>query len=587
MIRFFLLSCGYLLAGLICYGQPVDCSNIGFEEGSFRGWERWTGRLSPYVFPLTYYLQPGSLHPSNSQYGHTIMSRSDGYDPNVKEKIPVVAPGSQHSIRIGDLVEGGYIDQLRTTFVVPAEKPLLRYQFAIVLQNPHHTYYQQPGFSFLLLTSAGDTISCGYYEAVATNQTNGFTYQEQDDYFDSLLYRNWTTNVLDLRAYVGQSLHLEITTHDCTEGGHFGYAYFDAQCLEVIPTATTFCVQQDTLMHLSAPIGFDRYRWSTGDTTATIAIKPQLGDTYWVDVESRAVLNANCQTQLRLSYRVDQLVVPAIQQVNLCAGEVYAVGDSIYRLPGTYRTTIRRTSGCDSTIITHLNWLPLISSVQTVTLCAGSQLTVGNSVYHMSGTYQTHIHRQAPLCDSLVITHLIVRQIDLSTLRDTLVMQGDSVQLIASGPPGTAYDYRWSPKDGLSCSTCGTTWAKPTQTTQYQVIARTSDLRCEAVQTVHIQVVPCTIALPNTFTPNGDGVNDVFTVLTNSCLGRVRQLTVYNRWGQVIFHQKNDSNFTNPLSWDGTFQGELVGTGVYTYRLTVELDTGKANHYSGALTLLR
>ncbi len=583
MIRFFLLSCGYLLAGLICYGQPVDCSNIGFEESTFRGWERWRGWVSDSAQKVFYIsMWPGSEHLGTGVYGHTITNLSDGYDPLITEKMPVVAPGSQHSVRIGTSTIGSTADQLRTILRVSADAPMLIYRFAVVLQNPNHKPYQQPAFSLLVRTLRGDTIPCGYYQATATNQTAGFRRQG-----DQLIYRNWTASVLDLRNYIGQQLSLEVTAHGCTDGAHFGYAYFDAQCLDIAITPSPFCSQQDTTLTLSAPVGFDRYRWSTGDTTATIAIKPQPGDTYWVDVESRAVLNANCQTQLRLSYRVNQVMVPTIQQVSLCAGEAYAVGDSIYRSPGTYRTTIRRTSGCDSTIITHLNWLPLISSVQTVTLCAGSRLTVDDSVYHVSGTYQTHIHRQAPLCDSLVITHLIVRQVDLGTLRDTLVMQGDSVLLIASGPPGTAYDYSWSPKDGLSCSTCGTTWAKPAQTTQYQVTARTSDLRCEAIQIVHIQVVPCTIALPNTFTPNGDGVNDVFTIVANSCLGRVRQLTVYNRWGQVIFHQKNDSNLTNLLSWDGTFQGELVGTGVYTYRLTVELDTGKANHYSGALTLLR
>lgn len=329
MIRLLILSWGCLLAGLVSFGQSVDCENIGFEEGTFRGWERWTGEVSPYRLPGDYQLEPGSLHALNGELGHLITRLSDGFDPNVREKIPLVAPGSQHSIRIGDLEAGGYVDQIRTTFVVSAEKPLLRYQFAVVLENPNHRFDRQPGFSLLIRTLVGDTISCGYYEAIATNQTAGFQLQERDDVYSRLVYRNWTTNVLDLRAYVGQQLRLEVLTHDCTEGGHFGYAYFDAQCLAMVLQATTSCTQQGTRMRLTAPAGFDRYQWSTGDTTATIQITPQLGDAYWVDVESRSVLNPTCRTQLRLTYQVDQLVLPTIQPVSLCSGEAYQVGDSI------------------------------------------------------------------------------------------------------------------------------------------------------------------------------------------------------------------------------------------------------------------
>lgn len=238
-------------------------------------------------------------------------------------------------------------------------------------------------------------------------------------------------------------------------------------------------------------------------------------------------------------------------------------------------------------MITHLTWRPLVRSVQRVTLCAGSQLAVGDSIYRTSGMYQTRIHRDAPFCDSLVTTHLMVTPVDLTSMRDTIVALGDSIQLTASVPKGTLYTYRWSPPAGLSCSTCAVTWAKPTQTTQYQLTAQLSGLGCEASQTVRVEVVPCQIALPNTFTPNGDGLNDVFTILTNACLGRVKQLTVYNRWGQVLFDQKNGSSFIHPVGWDGTFQGEAAGTGVYTYQVLFESSTGRVSKYSGALTLLR
>ncbi|MBD2705257.1 hypothetical protein IC229_31860 [Spirosoma sp. BT702] len=202
MIRLLVVSWLALRLPLASYGQVVDCQSIGFEEASFGGWQRWTGEVSPYIFPLTYKLAPGSLHSENGKYGHAITSLGDGYDPNVRERIPVVTPGSQHSVRIGDLEAGGYVDQLRTSFVVPPDKPLLRYQLAVVLQNPNHRPEHQPGFSLLVRAPTGDTIPCGYYEAVATNQTADFIVQQSDEPSERLIYRNRTSHVLDLRAYL-------------------------------------------------------------------------------------------------------------------------------------------------------------------------------------------------------------------------------------------------------------------------------------------------------------------------------------------------------------------------------------------------
>jgi gliding motility-associated-like protein len=587
MIRLILVCWVGLWTSLASDAQVVDCQTIGFEDGSFGGWERWTGELSPYIFPLTYKLKLGSIHEFNGEPGHTITSIGDGYDPNVRERIPVVAPGSQHSVRLGDLDVGGYLDQLRTTFVVPADKPLLRYQVAVVLQNPNHRPDQQPGFSLVVRTLSGDTIRCGYYEAVATNQTAGFIYQQSDDPSERLIYRNWTSHVLDLRAYVGQTLQLEVTAHDCTEGGHFGYAYFDAQCLPTTLSASSVCTPQGNQIRLAAPVGFDHYRWSTGDTTAFILVNPQLGTSYWVDVESRSVLNPTCQTSLRLNYQVERLLLPTVQQVRVCAGESYRVEDSLYTQPGTYRHVFHRPSGCDSLLITELSILPTPSSTQQVTLCAGKQLVVGDSVYTQSSTYQTRIVRVPPQCDSLVTTQLVIREIDITPPLDAVIMQGDSIQVGVLTPTDTNYIYTWSPASGLSCPNCPITWTSPSQTTLYQLSVRIPNTDCQANYTLNVDVLPCSLAVPTSFTPNGDGINDSFAVVLNPCLGRIRQLSMYNRWGQLIFHQELTSALEKMLRWDGTYQGEFAQTGVYGYQLTLEAPNGKISKHTGSVTLIR
>jgi gliding motility-associated-like protein len=579
-----LVSWGWLLTAIVSYGQPVDCSNIGFEESSFRGWTRYIGFIKDSAQQLSYDLRPGSEYMGLGRFGHTITHRADGVDPLVSESIPVVAPGSQHSLRLGGPDIGNDVNQIRATLVVSAEKPLLLVQFAVILQESTHKPYQQAAFHLAIRNAAGDTIPCGTYTASSATQPAGF----KPDPLRGILYRNWTSSILDLRPYIGQQLYVEVTTHGCADGGHFGYAYFDAQCLSAMIKPAMVCSAQTSRMQLSAPAGFDQYIWNTGDTTASISIRPKIGDYYSVRVRSQSILRPECGADLTLTYQVEELTTFTTQTISLCNGESYSVGDSVYTRSGTYRNVIERAPPlCDSILITQIKVLPLISTLQSVTLCEGSSLTVGDSVYHTTGSYQTRIHRAAPLCDSLVITQLVMTQVTLDLLPDTLVRQGDSLQLKAPAPVGSHYVYEWFPKDDLSCPNCAITWAKPTQTTRYHLVARLADSSCETRRELTVRVLPCLVGIPNTFTPNGDGINDRFRLIANPCLGRLRQLIIYNRWGEVVFQQERVSSLDTVFEWDGTYQGELVHAGVYSYQLTLESTAGKINKQTGALMVVR
>lgn len=82
---------------------------------------------------------------------------------------------------------------------------------------------------------------------------------------------------------------------------------------------------------------------------------------------------------------------------------------------------------------------------------------------------------------------------------------------------------------------------------------------------------PLQIAVPNAFTPNDDGINDQFRVVTG---GAERfNLEIYNRWGAMIFATSNPSDW-----WDGTFEGSVVQDGVYVYQLSL-LTYNKENVY--------
>ncbi|MEM6773193.1 MAG: gliding motility-associated C-terminal domain-containing protein, partial [Bacteroidota bacterium] len=90
------------------------------------------------------------------------------------------------------------------------------------------------------------------------------------------------------------------------------------------------------------------------------------------------------------------------------------------------------------------------------------------------------------------------------------------------------------------------------------------------------------VYIPSAFSPNGDGINDLFRVFPGAGVGRVVSVEIYDRWGGIMFRGVGDQ-----ASWDGRHQdGKLaVGTFIYVVR-TAYLD-GEQKTFSGAVTLLR
>lgn len=90
------------------------------------------------------------------------------------------------------------------------------------------------------------------------------------------------------------------------------------------------------------------------------------------------------------------------------------------------------------------------------------------------------------------------------------------------------------------------------------------------------------IPIPNAFTPNNDGHNDLFRVVPADNY-RVTQFYVYNRWGQLVY----DGTMGAGKSWDGTFNGMPCDPGTYFYQLAVECRNGVVTQYKGEIALLR
>jgi gliding motility-associated-like protein len=145
-----------------------------------------------------------------------------------------------------------------------------------------------------------------------------------------------------------------------------------------------------------------------------------------------------------------------------------------------------------------------------------------------------------------------------------------------TGPPGSTY--AWGPVTGLGDPTMANPVASPAGTTTYTVYVTDAN-GCVGSDTMDLVVVPA-IKFPNGFTPNGDGVNDVWEI-DNIYLFPDCQVEVYNRWGELLF---NSIGYNPP--WDGRFEGKDVPVGTYYYIIKLN-DPLFPDVYTGPLTIMR
>ncbi len=170
----------------------------------------------------------------------------------------------------------------------------------------------------------------------------------------------------------------------------------------------------------------------------------------------------------------------------------------------------------------------------------------------------------------------------------TLIAPGASTTLSATGS-GT---YAWSPSNGLSCSTCANSDAAPGSTTIYCVTVTDaggcSDSACVKIL-VELDCAAEQLYIPNAFSPNNDGENDLFQVYFGSldCIHTV-SFIIYNRWGEKVFSATGGpASGWGTLTWDGTYRGKPERTAVFTFHLHAVLTTGEEISRTGNISLLK
>ena len=168
------------------------------------------------------------------------------------------------------------------------------------------------------------------------------------------------------------------------------------------------------------------------------------------------------------------------------------------------------------------------------------------------------------------------------TASHTRVFDGKEIILSTNYIPGMYY--YWTPSENLSSPLSYTTNATVYES-GYFFVTVSDNHGCQVKDSIWIEVdvVECerpNIYVPNVFTPNNDGKNDI--VFVKGEWIESFEFEIFDRWGESVF-------FTNNLSegWDGTFNGKLCDAAVYFYRLVVNCAGGKKFVEGGDITLIR
>lgn len=169
---------------------------------------------------------------------------------------------------------------------------------------------------------------------------------------------------------------------------------------------------------------------------------------------------------------------------------------------------------------------------------------------------------------------------------DASIPSGTSYQINGTGS-NDIVSINWKPSTGLSCINCLNPVASPERTTNYTAIA-TNNGNCSVADNINI-IVFCNeqnFFMPNTFSPNNDGMNDVFYPRGKGLAG-IQSLRIYNRLGQKVFEKQNFMANDPSAGWNGIINGEKAPQDVYVYIIEFVCSNSNVVSYKGNVSLIR
>lgn len=271
----------------------------------------------------------------------------------------------------------------------------------------------------------------------------------------------------------------------------------------------------------------------------------------------------------------------------ICAGETYTLpsGD-IVSTPGTYATVLVNHYGCDSLITTQLDVEPAYQVAIDTAFCEGTVLALPDGSQTTTSGVFSYPFQTVHGCDSTVMWTVDLYPAPHFTLDlpegDTIYLgQTVEVEATLSGSGSPPYTYQWQYQGQATGGQGLTEIVTPEDTVSWLTLQVSDAQGCSSTDSILLVTQATQWKIPSAFTPNHDGVNDLFRVILNGPIV-VRSFRIFNRWGTQVYALSDD-----PDGWDGTVQGREAPSDTYLYQLIVADQSGKEQVANGDFLLLR
>jgi len=191
--------------------------------------------------------------------------------------------------------------------------------------------------------------------------------------------------------------------------------------------------------------------------------------------------------------------------------------------------------------------------------------------------------------ETIVVNAPAPLEVDLSGPQTIALGDSATLEVLANVPADSIQSIIWGPPlDSTDCTVCFTQGIAPFVTTTYSVTVVTNG-GCSDDDKITVFVDRRRyLYVPNVFSPNDDGENDIFTVFAKpNTVKNIKTMQLFNRWGEAVF-QLNDFQPNNPnIGWNGTFRGQPMNPAVFAWMIEVEFIDGVVEVYSGDVAITR
>jgi gliding motility-associated-like protein len=277
-----------------------------------------------------------------------------------------------------------------------------------------------------------------------------------------------------------------------------------------------------------------------------------------------------------------------------------------YYLTGTDANGCINTDSIEIKVVQRFN----MTQSPDESFCVGKYATLyasgANSYQWSPGTGLSSVTAATVIAKPLITTNYMVIGSDaFNCFKDTgfiniivhpvpTVLAGNDVTIFGGGTTplntvttGGVNAYAWSPATGLSCTSCPNPVASPAKTTTYTVEVSNSG-GCKKTDDVTVFVL-CdkgNLFVPNTFSPNGDGMNDILYPRGNG-IYTIKSFKIFNRWGELMYDKNNFNANDAGYGWNGTYKGKLCSPDVFVYMIEVLCANGTPIGFKGNITLIQ